>query len=52
MIHGKRRTIGVFMCKAYSTFDSAVFLRLEEEAKRLDYDIVIFTTVGYFGKAV
>ena len=48
MIHGKRRTIGVFMCKAYSTFDSAVFLRLEEEAKRLDYDIVIFTTVGYF----
>ena len=48
MIGGKRRTIGVFMCKAYSTFDSAVFLRLEEEARRFDYDIIIFTTVGYF----
>ena len=48
MISGKRKTIGVFMCKAYSLFDSAVYHRLEEEAKRLDYDIVIFTTVGYF----
>ena len=48
MINGKRRTIGVFMCKAYSTFDSAVFLRLEEEARRFNYDIIIFTTVGYF----
>ena len=48
MIAGKRRTIGVFMCKAYSMFDNAVFLRLEEEAKRFDYDIIIFTTVGYF----
>ena len=48
MIGGKRRTIGVFMCKAYLMFDSAVFRRLEEEAKRLNYDIVIFTTVGYF----
>ena len=36
------------MCKAYSMFDNAVFLRLEEEAKRFDYDIIIFTTVGYF----
>ena len=48
MITGKRRTIGVFMCKAYSMFDNAVFLKLEEEAKRFDYDIIIFTTVGYF----
>ena len=48
MISGKRRTIGVFMCKAYSLFDSAVYRRLETEAKRLDYDVVIFTTVGYF----
>ncbi len=48
MIGGKRRTIGVFMCKAYSMFDSAVFRRLEKEAARFDYDIVIFTTVGYF----
>ena len=48
MISGKRRTIGVFMCKAYSLFDSAVYLALEEEARKLDYDIIIFTTVGYF----
>jgi diguanylate cyclase (GGDEF)-like protein len=48
MIAGKRRTIGVFMCKAYSMFDNAVFRRLEEEAGRFDYDIIIFTTVGYF----
>ena len=48
MITGKRRTIGVFMCKAYSMFDNAVFLKLEEEAKRFDYDIIVFTTVGYF----
>ena len=48
MIAGKRRTIGVFMCKAYSMFDNAVFLKLEEEAKRFDYDIIVFTTVGYF----
>ena len=45
MIGGKRRTIGVFMCKAYSMFDDAVFHRLEEEAKRFGYDIIIFTTV-------
>ena len=48
MISGKRKTIGVFMCKAYSMFDSAVFHRLEDEAARFDVDIVIFTTVGYF----
>ena len=48
MISGKRKTIGVFMCKAYSMFDSAVYYRLEQEAARLDYDIIIFTTVGYF----
>ena len=48
MIAGKRKTIGVFMCKAYSHFDSTVFRTLEEEGKRLDYDIIIFTSVGYF----
>ena len=48
MISGKRKTIGVFLCKAYSLFDNAVYSALEKEAKRLDYDIVIFTTVGYF----
>ena len=48
MISGKRKTIGVFLCKAYSLFDNAVYGALEKEAKRLDYDIVVFTTVGYF----
>ena len=48
MISGKRRTIGVFQCKAYSLFDDAVYHTLEEEAKELDYDVVVFTTVGYF----
>ena len=48
MISGKRRTIGVFVCKAYSLFDSAVYQTLEEQAQKLNYDVVIFTTVGYF----
>ena len=48
MIAGKRKTIGVFLCKAYSHFDSTVFRTLEEEGKRLDYDIIVFTSVGYF----
>ena len=48
VISGERKTIGVFMCKAYSLFDNAVYRKLEEEARKLNYDIVIFTTVGYF----
>ncbi len=48
MLSGKRRTIGAFLCKAYSLFDSAVFHTLEEEAGNLDYNVVVFTTVGYF----
>ncbi len=48
MISGKRKTIGVFLCKAYVLFDNAVYAALEEEAKRLNYDVVVFTTVGYF----
>ena len=48
VISGKRKTIGVFMCKAYSLFDNAVYRALEEAARRLDYDIIVFTTVGYF----
>ena len=48
MISGKRKTIGVFLCKAYSMFDNAVYRALEDEAKKRDFDIVIFTTVGYF----
>ena len=48
MIAGKRKTIGVFMCKAYSLFDNAVYLALEKEAKKFDLDVIVFTTVGYF----
>ena len=48
MISGRRKTIGVFLCKAYSLFDNAVYHALEEEAKKHDFDIVVFTTVGYF----
>ncbi|MBR6164814.1 MAG: GGDEF domain-containing protein [Clostridia bacterium] len=48
MLSGQRKTIGAFLCKAYSLFDSAVYHALEEEAQRLNYNIIVFTTVGYF----
>lgn len=48
MLSGKRKTIGAFLCKSYALFDSTVYRALEQEAKRLDYNIVVFTTVGYF----
>ena len=48
MISGKRKTIGVFLCKAYSFFDNAVYHALEDSAKKHDVDIVVFTTVGFF----
>lgn len=48
MISGRRKTIGVFMCKAYQMFDNAVYRTLEAEAARYDLDVIIFTTVGYF----
>ncbi len=48
MISGKRKTIGVFLCKAYALFDNTVYHALEQEAKKYDLDVIIFTTVGYF----
>ena len=48
VLSGRRKTIGAFLCKAYSLFDNAVYRTLEQEARKLDYNIVIFTTVGYF----
>lgn len=48
MIFSRRKTIGVFISKMFSLFDNAVFRALEREGKRLDYDIVVFATVGYF----
>ncbi len=35
MLSGKRKTIGAFLCKAYSLFDNAVYRMLEEEALSL-----------------
>ncbi len=46
MIAGKRKTIGVFLCKAYTVFDNAVYGVLEELSAKLDYDVVVFSTVG------
>lgn len=48
MVFSKRKTIGVFLCKVFDAFDSAVFHALEQEGRRLDYDIVVFTTAGYY----
>ena len=48
MLSGRRKTIGVFLCKAYVLFDNAVYHALEEEALRLNCNIVVFATVGYF----
>ena len=48
MIGGKRKTIGLFLCKAYEMFERAVFSAIREEALQLDYDVVVFTSVGYF----
>ena len=48
MLSGRRKTIGAFLCKAYTLFDAAVYSALEEEAQKLDYNIIVFTTVGYF----
>ena len=48
MIFTRRKTIGVFISKMFSVFDDAVFRALAREGKRLDYDIVVFATAGYF----
>lgn len=48
MIFSKRKTIGVFSTKAFSFFDDAFFRALERESRRLDYNVVVFMTVGYY----
>lgn len=48
MIFSKRKTIGVFLSKQFKPFDDAFFRRLTLEAKRLDYDVFVFMTAGYF----
>ncbi|MBO5535317.1 MAG: GGDEF domain-containing protein [Clostridia bacterium] len=48
MIFSKRKTIGLFICKIFTEFDNAVFKTLAREGKRLNFDVVVFTTAGYF----
>ena len=48
MIFSTRKTIGVFISKMFAAFDSAVFNALAREGKRRGYDIVVFTTAGYY----
>ena len=48
MIFSKRKTIGVFISKMFRVFDEAFFAALDEEARRLDYDIVVFLSAGYY----
>ena len=47
MIFGNRKTIGVFMNKTDAYFDNIVHGVIQEEAKKLDYDVFVFSTVGY-----
>ena len=48
LIFSNRKTIGVFISKMFAPFDNAVFHALEREGRRLNYDIVVFTTTGYY----
>ncbi len=48
MIFSKRKTIGVFISKMFKAFDDAFFKALDRESRRLDYDIVVFMTAGYY----
>ena len=48
MIFSRRKTIGVFINKTFAVFDNAVFHALEREGKRLNYDIVVFASAGYY----
>ena len=46
MISRLRKTIGMFISKSYSFFDNTAFRVIQREAKRMNYDVVVFTTVG------
>ena len=48
MLFSKRKTIGVFISKMFKVFDEAFFAALEQESRRLDYDVVVFMTAGYY----
>ena len=48
MIFSKRRTIGVFVSKMFKVFDEAFFAALDRETKRLDCNMVVFVSAGYY----
>lgn len=48
MLFPNRKTIGVFINKSFAVFDNTVFRTLEREGKRLNYDIVVFASAGYY----
>lgn len=47
MIFVKRKTIGLLINKTDAYFDDSVSRMIQVEAKRLDYDVFVFCTVGY-----
>ena len=48
MIFSKRKTIGVFISKMFRVFDEAFFAALDRESRRLDYDVIVFLSAGYY----
>ena len=48
MIFSRRKTIGVFMSKMFKVFDEAFFAALDRESRRLDYDMAVFVSAGYY----
>ena len=48
MIFSRRKTIGVFVSKMFKVFDEAFFAALDRESKRLDYDMAVFVSAGYY----
>ena len=48
MIFSRRKTIGVFISKMFRVFDEAFFAALDRESKRLDLDVAVFLSAGYY----
>ena len=48
MILSKRKTIGVFVSKMFKVFDEAFFAALDREMKRLDCNMAVFVSAGYY----
>ena len=48
MIFSERKTIGVFISKMFRAFDEAFFAAIDREAQRLNYDVVVFMSAGYY----